>query len=191
MEDKEKLRITQHCAERYAERIMDKDNRPDIAVFVEQHRDKIETDINKLYEYSTLIYTGTLRDKNYVNVFLNGTWVLITDKDLKRAITMYKIDFGLGEDFNKDFVSKMLVKIDEARSKFCDILKETEEQKTEYQKLIKEFTEKANDYRKKAKNLDAQVEGYKEVIANMDVNTEEAAEEFRESVMLLVCKKEF
>lgn len=185
------LQITQHCAERYAERIMDRDSRSDIAVYVAQHKEKIETDINKLYEFSTLIYTGTLRDKNFVNVFVNGTWVLLADKDLKKAITMYKIEFGLGEEFNKDFVNRMMEKIDESRNAYCEVLKKTEEQKTEYQKIAKEFSEKANEYRRQAKNLDKQVEGYNEIIANMDVNAEEAAEIYRQNVMLLVCKKEF
>lgn len=191
MDEKEKLRITQHCAERYAERVMDKENRSDVAVYVAQYKEKIETDINKLYEYATLIYSGTLKDKNYVNVFINGTWVLLTDKDLTRAITMYKIEFGLGEEFNKDFVGKMLGKIDESRIHYCEVLQQTEKQKNEYQKIIKDFTEKANDYRRMAKNLDKQVEAYTQIISNMDVEAEEAAADFRQNIMLLVCKKEF
>lgn len=191
MEDKEKLQITQHCAERYAERIMDRETHSDIAVYVAQHKEKIETDINKLYEYSSLIYTGTLKDKNYINVFINGTWVLLTDKDMNKAITMYKIDFGLGEEFNKEFVSRMMSKIDESRNRYCEAIEKSEKQKNEYQKMIKDLTEKANDYRRMAKNLDKQAEAYTEIIGSMDVSVEEAAMDFRQNVMLLVCKKEF
>lgn len=191
MEEKEKLQVTQHCAERYAERIADRDQRSDIAVYVAQHKDKIDVDVNKLYEYATLIYTGALKDKNYVNVFINGSWVLLADKDLRKAITMYKVDFGLGEEFNKEFIAKMLEKINGSRDRFCEVLKKTEEQKAEYKKIVTDLTEKANDYRRMAKNLEKQAEGYSEVLANMDVEVEEAASEFRQDVMLLVCKKEF
>lgn len=185
------LAITQHCKERYAERIMNREDRSDIAVFVAQNQEKIETDINKLYEYSQIIYTGQLKDKNYVNVFLNGSWVLLTDKDMQRAITMYKIDFGLGEEFNKEFVNRMLVKIDSYRQQYCDALNESEKQKKEYEKIISDFTQKANDYRRMANNLDKQVAAYKELASTTDAGVFEKENSFRQAVMELVCKKEF
>ena len=190
-EKKERLTITQHCKERYTERIMNKEDRGDIAVFIAQNQEKIETDINKLYEYGHLIYTGQLKDKNYVNVFLNGTWVLLTDKDTQKAITMYKIDFGLGEEFNKDFVSKMLDKIEVYRVEYCDALKEKEKQNTEFMRLINDFTQKANEYRKMANNLDKQVAAYKELISSVNEEVYEKENSFKQSIMELVCKKEF
>lgn len=191
MEDKTQLSITQHCSERYAERIMGKDEKGDISVYVAQHRDKIETDVNKLYQYSDLIYTGPLKDKNIINVFINGTWVLLVDRDLKKAITMYKIDFGLGEDFNKEFVSKMLDKIHASQKTYSEALQKLEERKADYEIIIEDFTEKANQYRRLAKNMDKQAEAYTEIMKVMDDEVFEIAEEYKQNVMLLVCKKEF
>ena len=190
-EKKEKLTITQHCKERYAERIMNREGRGDIAVFVAQNQEKIETDINKLYEYGQIIYTGQLKDKNYVNVFLNGTWVLLTDRDMQKAITMYKIDFGLGEEFNKEFVRKMLEKIAKRREEYCNALNEKEKQRSEYEKFVNDFTQKANEYRQMANNLDKQVIAYKELISSASGEVFEKEASFRQAVMELVCKKEF
>ena len=190
-EKKEKLVITQHCKERYAERIMGREGRGDVAVFIAQNQEKIETDINKLYEYAQIIYTGQLKDKNYVNVFLNGTWVLLTDKGMQKAITMYKIDFGLGEEFNKEFVKKMLEKIAARREEYCNALNEKEKQKSEYEAIMNDLTQKANEYRRMAKNLDAQIAAYKELIAGTSEEVFSKENDFKQAIMELVCKKEF
>lgn len=186
-----KLNITQHCKERYAERIAGKEERGDIAVYVAQHQTKIEEDINKICEYGEVIYNGQLKDKNYVNVILNGTWVLLTDKDMKKAITVYKIDFGLGEEFNKNFVERMLEKIGTARDRYCESLKNAEEQKAVFSQLVDDFVAKVNEYRRMINNLEKQIAAYKELIATVDINVYESESEFRNAVMELVCKKEF
>lgn len=187
----ERLSVTQHCSERYAERIMSRDNKTDIAVYVAQNKEKIEEDVNKLYEYGELIYSGTLKDKNSVNVYLNGTWVLLTDKSKAKAITMYKIDFGLGEDFNKSFVEQMMKKIDVVREAYCDALRQNEERKNEYRNIIGTLTEQANEYRRLAKSLDKQIENYTDAIKHMDDEVFAIEDTYRRSVMDLVCKKEF
>lgn len=190
-ENKEKLVITQHCKERYAERIMGREGRGDIAVFAAQNQEKIETDINKLCEYGQIIYTGQLRDKNPINVILNGTWVLLADKDMQKAITMYKIDFGLGEEFNKEFVNKMLDKIAKCKEEYGKALNEKEKQKSEYEEIMNDLTQKANEYRRMAKNLDAQVAAYKELISGASEEVFSKENDFKQAIMELVCKKEF
>lgn len=189
--DENKLTITQHCAERYAERIMGREEKSDIAVYVAQNKEKIETDINKLYQYGNYIYTGSLKDHNVVNVYVNGTWVLLTDKENKRAVTMYKIDFGLGEEFNKEFVNRMLDKISETGKKCASTLREIDEEKKRYQEMVADFEQQANEYRKIANNLDKQVKAYSDIISVMDDRGKSALEDLKQSVMQLVCKKEF
>lgn len=187
----ERLMITQHCAERYAERIMSRDTKADIAVYVAQNKEKIEENINKLYEYSELIYSGVLKDKNPVNVHLNGTWVLLVNKDKAKAITMYKIDFGLGEEFNKTFIEQMMNKINGTREVYCDALKATEEKKNEYKDIIASLIDQANEYRRLAKSMDEQAKNYTEVVKHLDDEIFEVEDAYRTSVMDLVCKKEF
>ena len=41
-------KITEHAKQRYAERIMDRDNKIDIAVYINQNEEKIRQDILKM-----------------------------------------------------------------------------------------------------------------------------------------------
>ena len=60
------MNITKHAMQRYAERIMEKEDTTDVLVFIEQHKEKIEEDISKMIEYGELIYTGkNLNDNGY------------------------------------------------------------------------------------------------------------------------------
>lgn len=185
------LVITQHCKERYAERIMGRDTRSDIAVYVAQNQEKIEEDINKMATYGEILYTGQLKDKNIVNVILNGTWVLLTDRDNKKAITLYKIDFGLGEEFNKGFIEKMLDKIQNAKTDYLDVLNEIDKERENYQKIIEESTMQINEYKWYINNLTAQIDGYKQIIAAEDAKKAQAENVIKTTIMELVCKKEF
>ena len=49
-----------------------------------------------MIEYSQHIYTGKVgqKDNNPVNVYLSGTWIILTDICNKVVITVYKIDFN-------------------------------------------------------------------------------------------------
>ena len=51
-------KISAHCEQRYAERIMEKDTKVDINKFIADNRDKIKNDINKMISYGELIYQG-------------------------------------------------------------------------------------------------------------------------------------
>ena len=104
---------------------------------------------------------------------------------------MYKIDFGLGEDFNKSFIEQMMKKISIVREKYCDALKQNEDRKTEYRNIVCSLGEQANEYRRLAKSLDKQIENYTDTIKHMDDEVFEIEDAYRRSVMDLVCKKEF
>lgn len=185
------LLITQHCKERYAERIMGKDERSEIAVYVAQHDEQITENVNHMVEYGTKLYTGSLKDKNIVNVILNGTWVVLTDKEEKKVITLYKIDFGIGDEFNKQFIEKMLVKLDASKSNLKDASERIQNQKKEYQKIIDDAQGQISEYKNYINKLSSQINGYKEVISSMDVEILQKENDVKDCIMELVCKKEF
>lgn len=54
----EKIEVTQHAKERYAERIMEKDSALDIKRYVLQNEEKIKTDLAKMVFYGEIVYTG-------------------------------------------------------------------------------------------------------------------------------------
>lgn len=189
MEEKT-LQISQHARERYAERIKEKDER-DIPTYVAQNKERIESDINKMVQYGEIIYQGSLKDKNIVNVILNGTWVVLTDKDNQKVITLYKIDFHLGEEFNKNFISLQLEKICEAKKNYEEIVEKVNKDKEQYKRLIEDNTQEINEIKSVIKALEAQSEGYANLVKGLEADKIRAEMEIKASIMDLVCKKEF
>lgn len=191
--------ITRHAQERYAERIMKRDEKSDVAVYVAQHQSKIEEDINKMLEFGELIYSGilrdrtdeALRDKKEVRVYLCGTWVLLTDKTNQKVITLYKIDFHLGEDFNKQYVSLKMNSINEARTHLEAASKEYDEYKQQYKDIISTCEGKIAEYKNAISKLTNQKNAYQQLIENGDISVKEATDHLRERVIELVCKQEF
>jgi len=101
------MNITNHAAERYAERVSEKD-KADIPVYVVQNRERIEGWISKLYEHSDYVCSGKIRDNNYSNFNINKDgWVIVTDALRETIVTLYHIDLGVGTEFNKEFISRM------------------------------------------------------------------------------------
>ena len=191
--------ITQHCKERYAERIRGRDAKGDMAVYVAQNQQKIEDDINKMLEFGELIYVGilrdrtdeALRDKKEVRVYLCGTWVLLTDKTNQKVITLYKIDFHLGEDFNKQYVSLKMNAINEAREHFNKVAQEYNDFKQQYRDIISECESKIAEYKSAISKLNNQKSAYEQLIDEGDLGIREATENLRQTVIELVCKQEF
>lgn len=95
--------ISNHALQRYAERIMEKEG-IDVNRFVTLNEEKIKTDINKMIEYGDLIFSGKQFQKdckgNVIDVYIKDTWVILVDGKAKTVITIYKIDLGLGDEFN-------------------------------------------------------------------------------------------
>lgn len=195
----DKYIITQHCKERYAERIMDKNERNDIAVYVARNQEKIENDINTMMQYSELLYTGYLRDrsdeaireKKEVRVYLCGTWVLLADKLNNKIITLYKIDLKVGEDFNKQFVAAKKVAIDEARAKVNEVAESYCQFRNQYRDIIQECESKIAEHNNAIKKLTCQKNAYQALIDNSDIEVKEANEALKTQIMELVCKREF
>lgn len=195
----DKYIITQHCKERYAERIMDKNERNDIAVYVARNQEKIENDINTMMQYSELLYTGYLRDrsdeaireKKEVRVYLCGTWVLLADKLNNKIITLYKIDLKVGEDFNKQFVAAKKVAIDEARAKVNKVAESYCQFRNQYRDIIQECESKIAEHNNAIKKLTCQKNAYQALIDNSDIEVKEANEALKTQIMELVCKREF
>lgn len=170
---------------------MGRDSKCDTAVYVAQNQEKIEEDINKMATYGEILYVGALKDKNIVNVILNGTWVLLADKDMKKAITMYKIDFGIGEEFNKDFVSKMKEKIDSSKEHLKEVELGIKVQKDTYKEAIYECEKKIREAKNLINVMTTQLNAYQDLLKTADAEKNEAEDIIRNDIMNLVCKKEF
>ena len=186
--------ISKHAQERYAERIMGKED-IDINRFVTLNEDKIKTDINKLISYGDCIYTGRQSQKDgkgsIVDVFLKDTWVVLADSRTKNVITLYKIDLGLDDEFNKAYVSKMVEKL----NTFKESLERTKTQvgieTLAYREMINDAEIQIKEYKSMIKNLEELCEGYKLIIDGNNVKITQANKDVADVINTLINKREF
>ena len=126
------MEFTEHILERYAERIQDKKNRNEIKTFVAQNRDRIKNNIQKLFDSAEFLCTTKIKDHNITNFYVNKDgWVLISDKENKKLITLYKVDLFLGSDFNKYYIEKMTEDIKSKMEEYTEFENTIEIQKAE------------------------------------------------------------
>lgn len=188
------LKISQHAKERYAERIMDRDTILEINTFISTHEEKIQTDIKKMIEYGQLIYTGKSDyqfNKQPVDIYLNGTWVLIVDNKKQNVITLFSIDLGLGPELNNQYVTKLLEKLEAANSHLQEVIGENAIQSTTYKSLIEENKNVINSYRSLISSLMEQNEAYEGLLKTMQTNVSIAEKDVRDVVAIFTGKKVF
>lgn len=183
--------ISKHAEERYAERIMSYEEKVDRSVFIAQHKDKIEKDLNKMKDFGQLLYSGkSLKDdKTIVDIYLNGTWVLLVDKNKDLLITVYKVDLKVDEDFTKEYISKVITMLEDAKAESNIVAEKTDAEISSYREQIAENELAISDLRKTAKSLEEQNEGYKNLIVNLNTNKKMADDKVREVLMILTGNK--
>ena len=188
------MEITNHAKQRYSERIMDKDSKLDVTRFIVENEEKIKTDIGKMIDYGQLIYEGyQKRDgkTNHISVYLKDSWVVLCDPVRETVITLYKVDLGLDDDFNKMYIEKMLEKITCAKNRLLDTKSKLDDEIKNYQEIIDDNNSMINEYRGYIKNLEELNEGYQKVISSNYVSIDVLKRELADAVNSLIGKKEF
>lgn len=191
--------ISKHAEERYAERIMDRDNKCDVVQFVNDHKEKISNDINKMIEFGRKIYSGKspqMSQKNNnkpynVDIYLNGYWVIIVGKNDNNVITLYNIDLQVDEELNQLFLSKMLARIDDAEKEYLTVLEANTEDINKYKEIIEGNDANINEYKKLIKSLEDINTTYKTLIIQLNSKAEIAEQNLREEIYKLIGKKSF
>ena len=187
--------VSKHAKERYAERIMERATNNEIQTFVVQNEEKIISDINKMIQYGELIYTGKQTQKDgrvyNVEVYLNGLWVVITDIKSKNVITLYKIDLGVDNEFNLEYVCRMMDKFNAAKENLEAVTLEVERENDSYKTMIEQNIALINEYKSYIKNLEELNAGYKTIVDNNAVKIKMAGTEVTDVLNKLIGKKEF
>lgn len=187
--------VSKHAKERYTERIMEKATNNEIQTFIVQNEDKIIGDINKMIQYGELIYTGKQTQKDNrtynVEVYLNGLWVVITDVKSKNVITLYKIDLGVDDEFNQEYVNRMMEKFNAAKENLDIVTLEVEKENDSYKTVIEQNTAQINEYKSYIKNLEELNVGYKTIVDNNAVKIKMVSTEVTDVLNKLIGKKEF
>lgn len=193
-ENKTEYNISAHAKTRYAERIMGKED-ADVNRFVTLNEDKIKTDINKFIQYGELIYSGKQAQKdgkgNVVDVFLKDCWVVLVDNRIKNVITLYKIDLGLDDDFNKAYISKMIEKLNANKEALENAKQQVQAESNTYREMIEDAETQIKEYRTMIKNLEELCVGYRTVIDNNNVKIAKANKDVTDVINTLINKREF
>lgn len=187
--------ITKHASERYAERIMGKENETDVNRFITLNEEKIKTDIHKLIHYGELIYTGKQSQKdgkgNVIDVYFKDCWVVLVDNRAKNVVTLYKIDLGLDEEFNKAYVSKMLEKLNSYKEVLENTKQQVQAESNMYKEMLADAETQIKEYRTMIKNLEELSMGYKTIVDNNNVKVAQANKDVADVVNTLIGKREF
>lgn len=187
--------ISKHASERYAERIMGKEGNLDVNRFITLNEEKIQTDINKLINYGELIYQGKQTQKdgksNMIDVYLNNCWVVLADSRTKNVITLYKIDLGFDEEFNKLYVSKMTEKLNAYKEVLANTKQQVQTESNTYREMIADAEVQIKEYRGMIKNLEELCVGYKTIVDNNNVKIAQANKDVADVINTMIGKKTF
>lgn len=193
--NKNEYKISSHCQQRYAERIMGKEEKADVARFVSLNEDKIKTDINKMIEYGNCIYSGRQSQKDgkgkVIDVYVQDTWVLLVDEREKVVVTLYRIDLGLGDEFNNTYVAKMLEKLNSTKAILEDVQKQVQEESDIYRQMINDAEIQIKERRAEIRNLEELSTAYKIIIDNNCIKVAQANKNVTDVLNKLIEKKVF
>lgn len=188
-------KISKHAQQRYAERIMEKYDMGDINRFIVNNEEKIKTDIHKLIHYGEMIFTGkqskTDGKGNVLDVYLKDTWVILVDNKSEIVVTLFKIDLGLGEDFNKTYVSKMMDKLNQCKEVLDTVQAEVQAESDMYREMIDDAETQIKECKSAIKNLEELRSGYQIIIDNNVVKVSQAKKDVIDTINTLIGKKEF
>ena len=92
----------------------------------------------------------------YFRINKNG-WVLVVDKNQTKLITIYKVDLGLGEEFNKQYIAEMTRFVKNA-------LQEIENDKTLYSDSVTATKQTIEDLKQQNNLLQAQINNNNDTI---------------------------
>lgn len=190
----DELNISQHAKERYAERIMGKENKIEISEYVAQNEEKIKKDISKMIEFGSIIYSGkstNVNNKGEVNVYIKDTWIIIVGKTNNNVITLFSIDLGLGKEFNKEYINKMIDKLEKEKNYLSNVINQVQEQTDIYKNLINENLDYIEESRKTIKALENQNNAYRELINSINADIIVAENNVRKTIATLIGKKGF
>lgn len=188
-------KISKHAQTRYSERIMGKEDANSINRFIAENEDKIATDINKLITYGEMIFAGKQSQKdgkgNVLNVYLKDTWVVLVDTKSEIVVTLYRIDLGCGDDFNLQYISKMMDKLKSNKENLENTILEVEKETFTYKELINDAQAQIKEYKAMIKNLEEMSSAYQSIIDNNVVKITQATRAVADTVNTLVGKREF
>lgn len=153
------MNITNHGLKRYAERFknVDKEDLDSDIIF---NKDLYTEELNKMFSFSKLIYTGRFNETNEnTNYYMVDNIILVVDLASTKLITLYKIEFGFGREVDKGILKTLIEQLDEAETEYIKALDITKENRDEM------------DY--KILSLEEEILSQKELLSTMEQSLDE------------------
>lgn len=189
------IKISSHAQERYCLRIMDKESKLEVNSFIQEHKEKIETDIKKMIQYGELLYSGKptsdIYDRRPVDIYLNGLWVVIVDIGRNNVVTLYSIDLGCGDELNQLYTGKLLEQLNAAKQHLEETKTAIELQANTYRDAIAQNEALIAQYKSDIKALEKYTESYRGVIEGLQTEVTQADRAVRDAVAKMIGKKIF
>lgn len=146
------MNISNHCFQRYHERVKDKEG-----LYSDTLKPKYTSELEMLYQHSKKIFSGIIgHSARPVDVYVNNQgWVIIANDKEKLLVTLYKIDLGVNDDeLTKKYIEKSLARIDELNNSIIAdelaLAESNEDTKTE----IESNKQKIIEYKKAISDLE-------------------------------------
>lgn len=163
------VNITKHALTRYAERIKgfipSEINR---ALFDNSEIYKIE--LNKMFDYSKLIYTGKFNNNETTNFRVADNIMLITDVQDSKIITLYKISFGFNRLIDKTILDNLLNELDKADEEYIKAMDETKDKKEELEMNKLSLEEEISSVKEALKSMEENLNGLRSYINSLGAN---------------------
>lgn len=187
------INISNHIRERYAERVVGKDE--SIQTYVATHTEQIDEFIKKMVEYGTVIFEGTQsndKGKNTpIKVYRSNLWLLLVATDNNTAVTLFKVDLGVGEEFDEQYLEKMIGKLRLAEEVRDEKLEAVELEIMEKIDENRSIQNDIDDYRKRIKSLEALKSANDTLIAELNTTVKKYNDDVNDTINTLLHKKVF
>lgn len=191
MENFEKISISNHCKQRYVQRIKGIADQKEVKRYMITEDEEIVENVRKMLQYGSVIYEGknfALHDSNIVKIVLNGTWIVFVSKETNTAITMYKIDLGLGEELNKSYVQAFLDQLKVIDDSYGETEDNIAESTADIDVEIEKCDEKIEEYKGMMKQFEDRKSGLEETKRTLNVYLNDIDMRRRELIGKLICK---
>lgn len=190
--------VSQHAKERYAERARDLVDKSAIGVWVAQNEERIVNDISKMIEHGELLYSGVstsatqsqYNQNDIIDIYLNGLWVVILNKNKNQVITLYPIDLGIDDyEMNTLFTEKLKSKIHDATEYYEEVKQNMFKQQQDLKAQITENENAILNYKKLIQGLEDYNTTSRELIQKLNIQLKIAENGIRELICKLIGRK--
>ncbi|MGI6436390.1 MAG: hypothetical protein ACOX0F_13775 [Syntrophomonadaceae bacterium] len=154
------VKITDHICERYAERILGIPP-ANIPKYVAENRPLVAQEIQDLVQNAILVYRGQIgQAQSPASYYVCGDIILILSFESKKAITLYRPDFGYPGAVNRKMVRALTQEIHKNQRRLKEITPGVEK--------------RINCRKERVKAIDAQLAKYRKRIEKLEVEKKKA-----------------